>query len=70
MDMQIDIECMKCKRKFQRKLKNLTPGRTIKCPACGAAITVEGDGFRKAQASLDRLERDMKNLSKGFKIKP
>lgn len=64
-DLKVSINCPACKKKFEYKLRDIFPEKKIVCPSCKASITFEGDDMHK---SIDGFSRDIKNLSKRFKI--
>lgn len=70
LDIEIDIPCPGCKRKFKEKVKNLKPGKSKVCPHCQKTIEYSGEDIPKSfQKSLDNLKRTIKNLNKTFTIK-
>ena len=69
MDIEIDLECPGCKKKFKEKIANMKPGGSTKCPHCKQEITFKGDDLTKVQKSIDDLERTIKDLNKTIKIK-
>lgn len=63
MNIEIDIECPGCNKKFKEKLGNVKPGNSTKCPHCKQNITFKSDDVRsKVQKSIDDLERTIKSL--------
>ena len=69
MDIELDIACPSCQKKFKEKAKNIRPGNSKVCPHCRKTIKYQGDDVSKIQKSLDDFERSVKNLNKMFTIK-
>ncbi len=56
----MDIECLGCKRKFEMKVEDIRPGKSIKCTKCGTQIKFSGDAGRKMQKAMDKFEKMFK----------
>jgi len=54
---------------LQQKLSEMSPGKSRKCPNCGAIIKFTGDDLSKVQKSFDNLKDQIKNLNKNLNIK-
>lgn len=63
-DMSADISCPICQNKVRIKIREMYPGNTKSCPACGAIISFEDDDGRKAQRALDDLVRTIRKIGK------
>lgn len=64
MQLELDIPCPKCKRKFKERVANVRPGNHKTCPNCGADIAYEGDDVSGLQRSLDKLEQTFQNFNR------
>jgi PHP family Zn ribbon phosphoesterase len=62
MQLEADVTCPGCNRNFKLKVKEMVPGRSKKCPKCGASIHFKGDDGRKAQKAMDDLMRTLKRM--------
>lgn len=60
----IEIPCPECKTKIKLVMGKLYPGNKVTCPGCSATIEFTGDDMRRAQASLEELDRALKRLGK------
>lgn len=69
MDIELDIPCPSCQKKFKEKARNIKAGNSKICPHCKKTIKYEGDDLSKIQKSLDDFERSLKKLSKTLNIK-
>jgi Zn finger protein HypA/HybF involved in hydrogenase expression len=69
MQLEADLTCPNCKKKFKQKLSDMRPGNQRRCPHCHQSIRFAGDDASKIQKSLDNLERTIKNLNKKLTIK-
>ena len=64
MQLEADLPCPGCKKKFKQKLSEMSPGKSKKCPHCSATIKFTGDDMRKLQKSIDDFDRYLKSLNK------
>ena len=65
----ITVECPKCGRRFNERLRRLKKDPDLTCPGCGNTITVHaGDlrrGLKGTDESIDKLRRTIRKLDKG-----
>lgn len=60
-NLEIEIKCPNCNRKFKQRLDQMKNGQTRRC-ACGCTIEFEGNGGPNAQRALDKFQRDLKRM--------
>lgn len=48
VEPKIKIKCPKCSQGIEKLLSELPDGKKLKCPSCGASISVKGTGFVSA----------------------
>lgn len=54
IDLPLEFQCPECRRKHSLKMRNVHPGKVIRC-SCGAELRFQGDDPRRAQAAMDDL---------------
>ena len=70
MDLKHNIKCPSCSRAVMVYVREMVPGASKRCPHCRAGvIRFAGDDGRRAQRSLNDLERSLKNLGGTIKIR-
>ena len=69
MKLEFDVTCPHCKRKFKQRVEDMAPGRSRQCPHCGITVNFTGDDGRKAQQAVDKLEGQIKKLSRTISIR-
>ncbi|MBI1910501.1 MAG: hypothetical protein HYS21_00700 [Deltaproteobacteria bacterium] len=58
MELAIDMECRECGWLFQRSLRHMPHGKTVKCPFCrGSALDVKGDFLIEVQKTHDVFDQ-------------
>ena len=60
MEIDIEITCRKCNRKFKHPMKKMKPGNSCTCPACKSKIVFTGDGLGEAADSINKTIDDIK----------
>jgi hypothetical protein len=64
MDLEAEVTCPGCGKKFKQKIKEMVPGRSRTCPHCRVNIEFSGDDARKAQKALDDFQKSLKKLGR------
>lgn len=64
-NMDVDIPCPECKKKFKIKLHQVKNGAKVTCPKCKKVINlkVEGDDLSKPDKELNKLLDTLKNIN-------
>lgn len=66
MQLEVEIVCPNCNRKFKQKVAEMRPGKSRTCPSCGTMIQFTGDDGARAQKAVDDLQKKLKNISRKF----
>lgn len=64
MQLEVEVECPKCKRQMKMKVNEMVPGRSTFCNWCKAEISFTGDDGRNVQKSIDDFEKSLKKMFK------
>jgi hypothetical protein len=68
-EMRVDVRCPNCGHTVRVRVREMVPGRSKRCPYCSTTFEFSGDDGRKAQRTLDDLERALKRLPRKITIK-
>jgi len=66
MELEVEVTCPRCKRKFIQRVVEMVPGRTRRCPSCSASIRFAGDDGREAQAAVDGFTKAVRDLGRAL----
>jgi hypothetical protein len=70
--VEIGIPCPKCGQKTQKTIAWIKANDTFACDGCAAIIRIDRDellrGLNEIDKSVDDLKRQIRNLSKSFKL--
>lgn len=69
MQVEGDIPCPRCGRKFKQRIADMREGRSRRCPHCGVEMRLTGDGGPQAQKAIDDLTRKLANMKFNIKFK-
>jgi hypothetical protein len=63
MNLDVDIPCPKCNRKFKQDIRKMKPKSWTRYPHCGTQIEFTGDDASKIGKSI---EESMTKISRSF----
>jgi len=64
MNVEYDITCPACKRKFKERASNMELGKTRTCPNCGKSVEYTSGDVNKDERDIDNAMSDVKNAFK------
>jgi len=69
-EMEIEISCPKCERKFQVSLRQVQQETTVTCPGCRKQIKLKstGDDLSKIDKAQKDLEKTIEDLNRNLKF--
>ena len=69
MQLEGDIPCPHCDKKFKQRVADMRDGRSRRCPHCGVEIRFTGNGGPEAQKAIDELTRKLNSMKLNIKLK-
>jgi len=67
-NIEIEMPCPRCGRKFPLPLEEMRAGEARACPHCGSTITFSGADGSKVQKALDELCDQPSGISTKVKV--
>lgn len=64
-NLDVDIPCPECRKKFKMKLHQIRNGAKVTCPKCKKVIKlkVEGDDLTRPDKELNKLLDNLKDIN-------
>lgn len=67
MKGDLELDCPKCGAKIECNMRQMYPGASVICDACGVRVDFAGDDMRAAADALAELNRTIEDFNKsGF----
>ncbi len=69
-NLDVDIPCPECRKKFKMKLHEIRNGAKVTCPKCKKVINlkVEGDDLTRPDKELNKLLDNLKDININIKL--
>ena len=68
MQLEGEIPCPHCGRKFKQRIAEMREGRSRHCPHCRVEIRFTGNGGPEAQKAIDNLTKSLSKLKINIKL--
>ncbi len=66
--LEVDVPCPDCKRPIRKRVEEMRPGMSMRCPYCRAYIRFMGDDGGKVQRWMDDLARNVTGIRGSIKL--